>query len=441
MKLFPDYLPDPRTETRLEPAVLVGTRVIGNGWAEDGASWESLLAIVIERRLCLFTPALTDIARFPYLSTAREDARTDIREGGEHISIIVRDGKRRYHIVPVSQWGKECCDEAFLSFISEVFRYCGHVKPTPPSLGKRTLLESWRLHNEYYAMRQVPDTDWPAEWIPNDYKEPKRRHALPPKAAREAIKDNLHGGRIEAFSDILPGYYKLDQDNALVSHFGRLPTGTALRHMGGHEPRGITCFCLCVVRIPLTLPLGPFPVRTPIYHWPREPGVYRSWLWKEQMEDARAIGCTVTVQEGWYWNRWTTDTSAWIRWLTELRKSAPNEEVRKALKRIGAATVSCMGIGDVRYSHVSMAEYNKETDERLYDSRGPLNSSLRSTRDSARPTPVHWYAYTWMQVARTLYTMALPHAQANALVALHTDALWSKYRPADVEGWKLEQLL
>lgn len=418
--------------------------IVTDGFTTWGIpNWQTLKDTVIQNKLCLFVGCITDYKVFPYMEEVRNDETCKIHEGTEWLKVSIHSDRRVFWIVDSSEWGYGRSDANFLGFIRSVFNHCGGiVKPTPPALGKRLMLEPWIQHEQMYRASQILDTDWPAEYIEPKYLKRRRRHALPPRPARMDIKDQLHGGRIEEYSDKLPGYFKLDQDNALVNHFMLHPTGTACRHYGEHEPKGVTWFVKCTVDIPHTMKLGPFPCRTPYLHWPNQKGTYNCWLWKEQVEDTKSAGCIVTIQEGWYWKHWTEDNAEWSRYMIHLRDTAPNEEVRHAIKRVTSAAISCMGIGDARYLHLPANEWNPSLgDRRLYDYKGPLNKILRTDRNSTRPTPVHWFAYTWMQVARTLYRMALPYAIDNRLVALHTDAFWVSGKVEVPDGWKLEEVL
>ncbi|PWT73344.1 MAG: hypothetical protein C5B59_13645 [Bacteroidetes bacterium] len=460
MRYFPEYLPDPEKERNPIPAVLQNNTIHTSTESWDAQTWKQIRKVIVTNDLTLFVGNLTGEH---WLNDARKDSRAKFSDTTEWFKVGVTVGGFRYWIVDTKQWGYKDSSSDFLSFIKEVYSHClGFSRPTPSSLGKRLMLESWLEHARLHELTKIQDTDWPGEYIPEEYKEPKRRHPLPGKPCRMDLKDNLTGGRVECFSDVLPGYYKLDMDNALVSHYMTHPTGTA-RRFGEYQlllppfmstsnrltwnstsldslsRLGATFFGRCIVEIQSELELGCFPFRDSSLTWPTSTGRYESWLWKEQVMDCLHAGCNVWITDGWYWKWMTQDNKAWSEFMIHLRETAPNEEVRKAIKRIASAAISTQGIGDARYFHAPMREYDYDAgDQRLYDSRGPLNVVVKTDRNSTRPTPIHWYAYTWMQVSRTLYRMALPHAQANKLVMLHTDALYIKDEPERIEGWKKE---
>ena len=476
-RFFPEYLPDPEKESNPTPAIIEDNKIYTLTESWDIREWKQARKVIVTNELVCFS---SSTSRLRFLSDIRTDGRCTIRDSTEWFQVCINVGGVRYWIVDTKQWGKENADSRFLTFIESVFNHClGFRRATPASLGKRLMLETF-LQNE----RERKTLE-----IFGIYKAPLRKHPLPSKPCRMDIKDNLTGGRVECFQDVLPGYTKLDMDSALVNHFRSLPTGIAHRFIENQlllppskitlpsrrthtlhsrnewdteyqttekstetknyydtwnqstieaiNRLGATFYGKVIVSITSELPLGPFPCRIPSLHWPRTTGLYKCWLWKEQIMDTLASGCAIMLQEGWYWRYFTEDMKAWRELMLALRNTSPNSEVAKAIKRISSAAISCMGIGDARYYHAPQSEY-EEGDYRLYDSKGPLNTIVKTDRNSNRPTPVHWYSYTWMQVSRTLYRMALPHAQANQLVALHTDAMYLKEPVERMDGWKLE---
>jgi hypothetical protein len=74
-----------------------------------------------------------------------------------------------------------------------------------------------------------------------------------------------------------------------------------------------TYFAKCIVCVARKLPLGVFPVRNEngyAVNYPTEPGIYKTYLWREQVEDAEIAGCDVEVIEGYYWRVLTPPTKS-----------------------------------------------------------------------------------------------------------------------------------
>src|SRR5579872_3707605 len=222
MKVWPEYLPNPDRETKLTPAILRDNKVITKDDEYVVRNWREIRKTIIAAQLILFVDTLTDSRRFPYMAEIRATKGCRIHETTEWVKVSISENNRKFWIIPASQWGWKYANTDFLQFIESLYVHCMAVGGTPQQLGKKLLLLSWSEHNKEYERRLILDTDWPAQYEDDTYSKPKRRHPLPPKSARMLIKDNLHGGRVQNFMEReqLPSYCKLDQDNALLSHFG-----------------------------------------------------------------------------------------------------------------------------------------------------------------------------------------------------------------------------
>ncbi len=106
--------------------------------------------------------------------------------------------------------------------------------------------------------------------------------------------------------------------------------------------------------------------------YPTTPGIFETWLWKEQALDCRQAGCEVVVggQGGWAWDRQTGDNRAW---------KALCEQV-DGLEAVQGE----VGIPNDAASH-------------LY------GLCLRAKSDSAHPWMAHWFSYTIMLLNRASY--------------------------------------
>jgi hypothetical protein len=92
----------------------------------------------------------------------------------------------------------------------------------------------------------------------------------------------------------------------------RFPIHGAVFFGGGEPEQCATYFGRCRVTIHTPLSIGPFPYRernsSYIVQYPTRTGEYETYLWRDQVNDARAVGCEVEVIEGYYWRVLTPPT-------------------------------------------------------------------------------------------------------------------------------------
>lgn len=282
------------------------------------------------------------------------------------------------------------------------------IASTPALLGKHLLFASW-------GWMTGPDGRLIAT-VP--------RHSKPPRSVAQLLKQYSRGQRIEGKRP--SGTPDVDIPSAWPSHFRRLPTGTVRRVY--EEPPEWEWFMACRIFVPRRLALGPFPIKDgKRVTWPREPGFYESWLWRGQAEDARDAGCRVTPQRGIAWPRVTEDTAPFIDDILDRRKQAMlagDWALANVWKRAANMTIGTCGIGWQYPREVP----NWEPGARyVCDPRAGLSGAGKWVIvRPGRMTMVHWALFSIMEAGRTLYRMALPHAERGELAALYCDQLYLK---------------
>ena len=284
--------------------------------------------------------------------------------------------------------------------LTELFRRCGvGCYRTPNDLGRALLLDSLRG---------------------------KDRHALPSLPCLGALKGSKPGlerhERLSERKSIASG----DMRSAYPSFMRELPSYTAVR-LRGWAPDWIrTWYMLCDVSIPVRLPLGFFPMQGQAPQlWQRQPGEYRTWLWKEQRDVGRHLGCFVRPVEGWGWEELTTDLAEWSGRVIALREAMPGGRSGKlgdAMKKVANRTIGCLGSGTTWLQPVK-EENAREGDLPLSDPNEPLISDQWG-RITRRPrTPVHWQRYCVMRCSMDTFWRALPYAERDELVRIKVDEL------------------
>jgi GIY-YIG catalytic domain len=105
----------------------------------------------------------------------------------------------------------------------------------------------------------------------------------------------------------------------------RFPIHGGVWFAGGRPTCYVTYFARCIIRIRTRLLLGVFPVGiSPVQNesgygvfYPTEPGIYKAYLWKDQIEEAEIVGCEVEVIEGYGWRVLTPPTKTPPRLYSE----------------------------------------------------------------------------------------------------------------------------
>jgi hypothetical protein len=238
-----------------------------------------------------------------------------------------------------------------------------------------------------------------------------------------------------------------DMKNAYGNCYIRQPDGTAVRTFGNADALSgfVTYFARCSVTIHSILPLGPFPLRRistagiPEPYYPREPGTYTAYLWKEEIDDCLRSGCSIEIADGWGWERWTYDNRAWVQQMAELRDAAPSDGTAALIKLAIVAGIGRHGMGETLYALVGKDQSNPDAgDIQLcdQDSHESIELWIRATKQTHFSNMTHWYAYTMMLCRHILYQDMLPHAIDETLVSSNYDAYYvttTEEGPADLE--------
>lgn len=211
----------------------------------------------------------------------------------------------------------------------------------------------------------------------------------------------------------------------------------------GRWPEGYaTWFCECEITIHHRLALGPFPVRDrrdeEKIMYPTEPGTYRAFLWKEQAEDALLLGCSLRVFFGYGWRDFTSDNGYFVELVDYLLRTSPDSATRRIVKSATVAGIGRHGMNNTL--HILVPEERASTGDVQVNSPHSATAFdyfIHALQLGRQPNMVHWFSYTMMQCARTLFWHALPYAEKEWLVATNYDAVFisawgdemQRYRP------------
>jgi hypothetical protein len=294
-------------------------------------------------------------------------------------------------------------------------------------------------------------------------------------ACCQDLRESLVGGRVDTLQPgkLFPELFELDLNSAYSAAAGeRLPGGAAVR-WEGHSPEptaAATGYYLCRIEILEPLTLGPV-----VLHVdgepnviPSAPGVYRGWLWAEDIAALRGIVrgvrylVTVRALRGWCWRRWAkgarstsrglvaeaSPLSAWARRMHAARRRFDRDGERARAAMVKLATVAGIGrfAAGVDVFTLRRERVDPSDVATVHPRLGPdLPLWIhRSERDAATAL-VHWASYIQAAVRRRLWRMALPFAEWGGLVATNYDAVYLSIRPAVRSStrageWKLERL-
>lgn len=323
-------------------------------------------------------------------------------------------GTHRF-VVKYETWGLDNEDtfpdtRLRLSHLRNVYNFNGlGVAPTPSSLGRIAQIRSYVENNII------------------------TRYSLP-TACENDIKKNSYGGMIvtNGIGQCFSCLANIDLAHAYVAHYRRHPDGRTVYLSGisslSELTHYATYFVACTVTIKKELPLGPFPYRNSRHRivYPTLKGVYSNvWLWKETIEACLEAGCSVTpTGEGWAWTSWTEDNLPWAEWAWDMRRRAPNEQVRKTQKRVNLAAIGRHAMGREHFILVGENRRDKSTDACVINYGEPIDLFIHPTYDNSSANMVHWNAHTVNDTNLSLYYMALPYALEGRLMMCDTDGFF-----------------
>lgn len=388
---------------------------------EDGrvfhvSDWDTYYSLVFTENLLTFC---SKIAQFPYLAELVSLGSVLCHQHGKPIAARLKGARNTTRwLVESSGWDYVTVGPQMLAELRETYQHCDVGTPTTPgALGQALMRKTWK---ELYA---------------NDWK--SHRHKVPPAIACEEMAAHRTGARSEVTDQksMFSTAFELDQKNAYAHAFQKQPTGNCFRILCGAVSGMVTYFVACVVTIVKTLTLGPFPVRDEQgeVSYPRAPGVYSTWLFKEEVEDAESVGCLVKKGKGWGWKQWTEEPGNWVRLMSHLRDSAPSEMVATHIKRAIVAGIGRHGIPAETYQLVP-GTHRGPRDVPVSVAGVAYDWWIHAEVDFTPSTLPHWFYYTLMQCRRALYHFSLPFAEQEQFLASNTDAIIVK-NTAHVENY------
>ena len=327
---------------------------------------------------------------------------------GRPIAIRYQGPRRRsFWLVKFDTWFDKDfpgCLEA-LQIIENVTDWLGvGTRPTPSSLGRETMRYMYTTHN-------------------------LQRHTCLPVACEEYIHAHGFGGISQSYfiGETIEEVTQNDKSFAYVSVWDHHPDGTPLWVNSDEIWDFPVWFGECKVTLKHELPVGLFAIRSNnrIYH-PKLPGVYRTHLWKEHVEDLLERGIDVRVIKGWAWPTFTDDNTEWKEWVYNKRIRSPSKDVERMVKKVVVSAIGSFNRSRDVFTMVGPSRYDAETDYPVLYQSTPLNLWVHPERDSRSALMSHWTTYSIDRTNAHVLHLAYPFSVQNSLVLLETDAFFTK---------------
>ncbi len=326
---------------------------------------------------------------------------------GAVTSAKIRAGRTTRWLVASLQWGYVVPSLVMLSDLRRLFDHigCGTVT-TPGALGSASMRRVWR------------DTYGPT-W--KDH-----RHQRPPSYCCDDLYAGSTGGRSELLAEgkEFPRLIEIDQKNAYLNAFRRLPTGVAVsfrKHVESFKAWVGTV----IVTIKEKLLYGPFPWRRSKdeqWSYPTEPGCYECWLWNVEEEQCRKEGCSTSIQGGWGWYDLTDEPNAWVEWASNKRDTAPDKTTEDLWKVCQLAGMSLHG---ARPEHYELTKDRVSPDDliALDDGKG-LDSWVHKVYEQYPSGLPHWFQYMLAVARISQFQEWKTWVAQEYLVATNTDGCY-----------------
>lgn len=262
------------------------------------------------------------------------------------------------------------------------------------------------------------------------------RQSAPTAPLRAALRAGGIGGRVDtpALGETLEAAWEEDMRSAYpTAAAGPLPVGTACRVLV-EEDHWATWYCQCEVTIPWRLMWSPILVRTDLGNRQlTEPGTYTVWLWKEEANAARELGCSVVPTDGWAWRQTSPLLAEWAGRMADLRATAPSAELSNLVKLAAVGAIGRHGMPAITYQLIPTAEAPPTARPYLkaHGSNPFTDWSIQETGDPKANALSYWHSYIQMSVRLRLYQRILVHvAQGNRVLATDYDCIRLERPPA-----------
>lgn len=361
---------------------------------------------------------------FPWLDEAISDPEAQVMcAKNDGVSCIaIRQGNHWTTVASLAKWFPNWIEYDVSELLKHIQSVCVDVgvgiQPSPSSLGASLMYMRWN----------------------------GKKVTRPPNGCRQALLDNLIGGRVSYPKEglRLPTVTELDLRSAYASCSYGLPVGTT-QYIPETDGVGGDYLCdhfrswygRCSIVVTSPLLLGVFAVQNTglagsatKWTYPREPGTYEAWLWKEEWIDCLASGCQLTVHEAYAWEEVSNGLQPWVEEMEALRYAyeADGEPVKALMvKRSIVAAIGRLGIAPEKRTIVS-ANDAREGDTPLVYANASIPFSGRYVRvehEENCGAPVHWHSHILMLCRRRMYHRGLEEIEdGNEIIAENFDALY-----------------
>lgn len=381
------------------------------------AEWKALLSQHSVGIDCYVGELGIDGTGFPWITQALSDPHAKVKcsRNGGVTSIAVRVGKLHLAVSSLNSWSQYWSSKDPLEMLCAI-RELGEQTQTgsnltPGSLGTNVMHRVWKGTNKLY-----------------------------PRVSRctvnllEKLKEYAIAGRVETFTDHRVMHaIELDMRSAYASCCQWIPWGTPRRVWGTHSAAEVsnkyaTWFCSCTASIAGKLAISPVPIRVKgRWTWATKPGVYKTWMWREEVEACIRAGIYVEVHEGWGWKSLSNRLQPWVQQMEEYRsfyESIGRVDMAQMIKRCTVAAIGWLGCYLIRYT---LEGTYRKGNIPLVESKGsrPISTySMRPYKDVYSPSPNHLHTYILMRCRLKVYERELQELYTgNEILVVNFDAI------------------
>ena len=375
-------------------------------------SYENCVYTIFENNLLTFVDS---IVSFPFLEDAIADPQGKVlcTKEGEPLAIRIGRKSRTRWIVRISTWDLPLEMES-LDLLRRFYTYMGvGTHATPGGVGWSLMRKTWK------------DNHLPFHSTLNGY-------------ADQYIWQHAVGGRCDTFhvGEHFDETLEYDMRSAYLKYYEKHPTGKPGYFKHGYCDGYATYFARCSADISLWIDppnLGPFPFREeekPI-QYPTLPGIYDTYLWKEQIDVCEGLGIDIEVHEGYGWQAFTQDNNAWATTMYTLVQQAPSD-IRPLIKKSYVAAIGRHRMENNYFVLVPESEY-KEGDVPVAEGSDFYAYFIHPEREYNSVNCPHWWSYTIALTNNELFRFAYPFAASGQLLATNFDSVMVLPTPEDYE--------